>query len=287
MAEAREAPSSCAFWNLPAAPPPLLRLLRFELQISCARVRAKPSMVTTWPSVRRIMFWNLPVTPHPLLILLRFEIQIFCARVRAKPSVVATWLSVRRIPHSQTHHRHCPIHEIPTIFSLSPVSADSTACIKLEEYQIAKAALETGASLAPRDSRFTNLIKECEEIIPELSIIPMASDLETRAKAAFIDDHFELAIGLYSQAIDLNPNNAELYADWAQANIELSNFTGELPKQSLDKASNVVITPGSQSSDESVVAAADTQLVNNSSNQVAMVLSSKPKYEYRLVSVLI
>ncbi|KAE9464820.1 hypothetical protein C3L33_03275, partial [Rhododendron williamsianum] len=42
-----------------------------------------------------------------------------------------------------------------------------TACIKLEEYQTAKAALEAGASLAPGDSRFMNLIKECDERIAE------------------------------------------------------------------------------------------------------------------------
>ncbi|GKV31237.1 hypothetical protein SLEP1_g39948 [Rubroshorea leprosula] len=53
----------------------------------------------------------------------------------------------------------------------------------------------------------------------------MASDLETRAKEAFIDDHFELAVDLYTQAIALNPNNGELYADRAQANIKLNNFT--------------------------------------------------------------
>ncbi|XAR71689.1 hypothetical protein NMG60_11018074 [Bertholletia excelsa] len=53
----------------------------------------------------------------------------------------------------------------------------------------------------------------------------MASDLETRAKEAFIDDHFELAVDLYSQAIVMNPKNAELFADRAQANIKLSNFT--------------------------------------------------------------
>ncbi|KAL7254130.1 hypothetical protein ACSBR1_008516 [Camellia fascicularis] len=53
----------------------------------------------------------------------------------------------------------------------------------------------------------------------------MASDLETRAKEAFIDDHFELAVELYSQAIAINPSNAELFADRAQANIKLSNFT--------------------------------------------------------------
>lgn len=55
----------------------------------------------------------------------------------------------------------------------------------------------------------------------------MASDPEKKAKEAFIDDHFELAAELYSQAISLNPNNAELYADRAQANIKLNNSTGK------------------------------------------------------------
>ncbi|KAK3008268.1 hypothetical protein RJ639_014954 [Escallonia herrerae] len=53
---------------------------------------------------------------------------------------------------------------------------------------------------------------------------PMASDLETKAKEAFIDDHFELAVDLYSQAIAMSPN-AELFADRAQANIKVNNFT--------------------------------------------------------------
>lgn len=53
----------------------------------------------------------------------------------------------------------------------------------------------------------------------------MASDLEKRAKAAFVDDDFELAVGLYGQAIDLDPNNADLFADRAQANIKLGSFT--------------------------------------------------------------
>lgn len=55
-----------------------------------------------------------------------------------------------------------------------------------------------------------------------------SSDLETKAKEAFIDDHFELAVDLYTQAIALNPNHAELYADRAQANLKLENFTGTL-----------------------------------------------------------
>ena len=37
--------------------------------------------------------------------------------------------------------------------------------MRLEEYQTAKAALELGASLAPEESRFAKLIKECDELI--------------------------------------------------------------------------------------------------------------------------
>nr|XP_025699958.1 protein SGT1 homolog B isoform X2 [Arachis hypogaea] len=42
-----------------------------------------------------------------------------------------------------------------------------TACIKLEEYQTAKVALQTGASFAPDDSRFTKLIQDCDRYIAE------------------------------------------------------------------------------------------------------------------------
>ncbi len=41
----------------------------------------------------------------------------------------------------------------------------SAACIRLEEYQTAKAALELGYSFASGDSRFTRLMKECDERI--------------------------------------------------------------------------------------------------------------------------
>ena len=40
-----------------------------------------------------------------------------------------------------------------------------TACMRLEEYQTAKAALEAGSSLAPGDSRFTRLNKKCDELM--------------------------------------------------------------------------------------------------------------------------
>ncbi|MED6122175.1 Cochaperone protein, variant 3 [Stylosanthes scabra] len=64
-----------------------------------------------------------------------------------------------------------------------------TACMKLEEYQLAKAALQTGASLAPRDSKFTNLLKQCHDLIAEEShvitpIIPEKHTMITRAVSA-------------------------------------------------------------------------------------------------------
>ena len=56
----------------------------------------------------------------------------------------------------------------------------------------------------------------------------MASDLEIKAKEAYIDDHFELTAELYSQAIEQNPESAELFAERAQANIKLNCFTSFL-----------------------------------------------------------
>lgn len=53
----------------------------------------------------------------------------------------------------------------------------------------------------------------------------MASDLEKKAREAFVDDNFELAVDLLSQAIGLDSKNADLFADRAQANIKLQNFT--------------------------------------------------------------
>ncbi|XP_008795025.2 protein SGT1 homolog [Phoenix dactylifera] len=53
----------------------------------------------------------------------------------------------------------------------------------------------------------------------------METDLEKRAKEAFVDDNFDLAVDLYTQALDMDPKNADLYADRAQANIKLDNFT--------------------------------------------------------------
>lgn len=54
----------------------------------------------------------------------------------------------------------------------------------------------------------------------------MASEFEKKAKEAFFDDYYSLAVQLYSQAINLDPSNADLFADRAQAHIKLNNFTG-------------------------------------------------------------
>ena len=64
--------------------------------------------------------------------------------------------------------------------------------------------------------------------LSRFSLSTMASDLEVKAKEAFVEDHFELAVELLSQAITLDPLKPEFYADRAQAHIKLNNFTGKL-----------------------------------------------------------
>jgi hypothetical protein len=54
----------------------------------------------------------------------------------------------------------------------------------------------------------------------------MAKELADKAKEAFVDDDFDVAVDLYSKAIDLDPNCAEFFADRAQAYIKLESFTG-------------------------------------------------------------
>lgn len=54
----------------------------------------------------------------------------------------------------------------------------------------------------------------------------MVKELAAKAKEAFVDDDLDVAVDLYSKAIDLDPNCAELFADRAQANLKLQNFTG-------------------------------------------------------------
>lgn len=53
----------------------------------------------------------------------------------------------------------------------------------------------------------------------------MAQELENKAKEAFFDDDFSLAVDFYSQAIEIDPTNANLFADRAQSYIKLNAFT--------------------------------------------------------------
>lgn len=65
----------------------------------------------------------------------------------------------------------------------------STACIKLEEYQTAKAALEAGASLVHGDSRFAKLIRECDELIAgtfSISFGSLGMEIRTSDLKAFV-----------------------------------------------------------------------------------------------------
>ncbi|KAG2265548.1 hypothetical protein Bca52824_072627 [Brassica carinata] len=55
----------------------------------------------------------------------------------------------------------------------------------------------------------------------------MAKELAAKAKEAFVDDDFDVAVDLYSKAIDLDPNCAEFFADRAQANVKLEHFIAE------------------------------------------------------------
>ncbi|CAN6443960.1 unnamed protein product [Victoria cruziana] len=53
----------------------------------------------------------------------------------------------------------------------------------------------------------------------------MADELEKKASLAFVDDNFELACDLFSQAIAMEPTKAGLFSNRAQANIKLKRYT--------------------------------------------------------------
>ena len=64
--------------------------------------------------------------------------------------------------------------------------------MKLEEYQTAQTALETGASLAEdkEKSRFVNLIKECEKLIAGESFILFVDNSFYSVKIVLFNYHF-------------------------------------------------------------------------------------------------
>lgn len=63
-------------------------------------------------------------------------------------------------------------------------------------------------------------------VILSSDLQPIASELAEKAQEAFLDDNFQLAVDLYTQATDLTPNDANLFADRAQTHLKLNKFTG-------------------------------------------------------------
>ncbi|CAM6088655.1 unnamed protein product [Calypogeia fissa] len=53
----------------------------------------------------------------------------------------------------------------------------------------------------------------------------MALELERNGDKAIVDEDYDQAVSLYTQAIDLDPTNAPLYASRAQAHIKLENYS--------------------------------------------------------------
>ncbi|KAL5721283.1 Cochaperone protein [Ranunculus cassubicifolius] len=51
-------------------------------------------------------------------------------------------------------------------------------------------------------------------------------DVAKKATDALIDGEYQIAIDLYSEAIDADPTNADLYTDRAQACIKRGDFQG-------------------------------------------------------------
>ena len=99
-------------------------------------------------------------------------------------------------------------------------------------------ALEGGRSKARNEDkdlehsilRNNNTVERTSTSTTQRSLeIGMAKELEKKAKEAFFDDDFALAVDLYSEAIQLDPNDAHLFADRAQAHIKLNVFTGSRP----------------------------------------------------------
>ncbi|WZZ72212.1 hypothetical protein YC2023_083582 [Brassica napus] len=60
--------------------------------------------------------------------------------------------------------------------------------------------------------------------------VDMAKELAAKIKEAFVDDDFDVAVDLYSKAIDLDPNCAEFFADRARptSNSNTSSVTSSL-----------------------------------------------------------
>ncbi|CAF1975416.1 unnamed protein product [Brassica oleracea] len=59
----------------------------------------------------------------------------------------------------------------------------------------------------------------------------MAKELAAKIKEAFVDDDFDVAVDLYSKAIDLDPNCAEFFADRARPTSNSNTSSERRPRQ--------------------------------------------------------
>lgn len=56
--------------------------------------------------------------------------------------------------------------------------------------------------------------------------LEMAEDLEKKGHQAFVDEDFEEAVNLYTEALSLEPQNAAVLSSRAAAHTKLENYTG-------------------------------------------------------------
>ncbi len=59
------------------------------------------------------------------------------------------------------------------------------------------------------------------------------ASIEAKANAKFVDEEFDEAIKLYSEAIDANPGSSQLYSSRAAAFLKTQNYLGNVELKNL------------------------------------------------------
>ncbi|RCV26258.1 hypothetical protein SETIT_5G231100v2 [Setaria italica] len=94
------------------------------------------------------------------------------------------------------------------------------ACMKLEEYQTAKAALKLGSSYASGDPRFTRRLKECEERIAEEANQAPVKNVEAPV-AATVEDKENVANMENTQPVVEPPSKPKYRHDFYNSSTEV------------------------------------------------------------------
>ncbi|GAY45627.1 hypothetical protein CUMW_090800 [Citrus unshiu] len=140
----------------------------------------------------------------------------------------------------------------------------ATACMKLEEYETAKVALEKGASLAPGDSRFTNLIKEFVGLLMQ--------------NAVYLCWNYELLRRVGNKNICLNIRSLDIFSEGFC--LFISEETGELQKQPLETGPTNVVSTNNVQPATNISSTEDVETVMDVSNEAAMAAPARPKYRH-------